>query len=137
MKNIELEIEIAKKAVDLARREVQALEDLAFRQGIKKLKGLVGTCLKYRNSYSCPQGPEDYWFAYMKLVAIKDQAWVAHEFQIDKNGELSLTKEKYVPIYSTKDPLPSGWVKISKAEYKRAYQHVLKLVASVKENGVK
>jgi hypothetical protein len=126
---IDDELELARAQVDVARKRVQLLEDEQFRAKVPSFRKLVGTCWRYRNSYSCPQEPSDYWFAYRKLVGLKDkeQAFIAQEFQIDKHGELRASGEASVPIYRA-DHEMTGWKQISAKEYRAALRRARALI---------
>lgn len=51
----------------------------------------VGKYFKYRNSYSLPQTPDDYWWLYSHVVGIsKDGMMEVTTFQNDKRGRIEI-----------------------------------------------
>jgi hypothetical protein len=78
----QLEAEIAPLQAQLHRlRDAETLKDS---------KALVGKCFKYRNCYSCPKGPSDYWWLYVKVVRVGDYWPVSIEFQTDRDGSITI-----------------------------------------------
>lgn len=92
------DIEKARIKVDQARRELLRLERAEQAKKARSMKNLVGTCYKTKNCYSCPQGPEDYWWLYRRIIAIKRGMILMSDFEIDKNGELRVTPKAWRPL---------------------------------------
>lgn len=64
-----------------------------------EFKKMEGKYFKYRNNYSCPEKPSDYWFMYTKVTEVKPEDvymigdgptcyYNGWSFQTDKNGEI-------------------------------------------------
>ncbi|MBS0251476.1 MAG: hypothetical protein JSS54_17620 [Proteobacteria bacterium] len=51
---------------------------------------LVGHTFKARNSYSCPEGPKDYWPLYGLVLSAEDGGVWMFEFQRDKYGKFEI-----------------------------------------------
>ena len=69
---------------------------------------LVGRCFKYRNSYSCPDKPEDYWWKYAIVTGVGDFGHPnAFSFETDKNGDVRIETMQW---------FHAGWQAIPAAE---------------------
>lgn len=80
-------------------------------------KSHVGKCFKYRNCYSCPEKPSDYWWLYIRVTGLlKDGSVECTEFQTDKYGEVTVKAKKQ--MYLVRD----GCRPISKSEFDRAWK---------------
>jgi len=97
-----------------------------------EFKKLEGKYFKYKNSYSCPEKPSDYWFLYTKITEIKPddvyntrgngvachfKGW---SFQTDKYANISVEKKKTGYVHSlgqeiTENEFHSAWDKIIEA----------------------
>jgi len=67
----------------------QELSDLRDAENKAKNKKFVGQCFRYRNSYSCPETEEDFWWMYIKVLKVDSQIH-CFLFQIKKNGEVEI-----------------------------------------------
>ena len=96
------------------REEISELEE-AEKKPIRL--ALIGKCFKYRNCYSCPEKPSDYWYLYLKVLRIKGANAIVEEFQCDKYGEIQIkpAKEIYYPENTLK-----MYELIPDSEYKKA-----------------
>lgn len=85
-------------------------------------KTLVGKCFKYRNCYSCPEKPSDFWWSYTVVTAIDDHGWLTLlSFQSDKNGRVEIKTDVlmysgYLPGYVeiTTNELAGAWLDLGK-----------------------
>ena len=77
------------------------------RQGIMSER--IGKYFRYRNNYSCPAKPSDYWWLYGAFIR-RGKKIVAVQFQTDKDGKFEIFEQ---PQFS---PL-SGWQEISARRY--------------------
>ena len=82
-------------AIDLAilelRKQKVAIEEAEFKNDIlPRMKANVGKCSKYRNCYSCPSKASDYWWMYVRIVAVEDGSYVVQRFQRDSYGKASM-----------------------------------------------
>jgi hypothetical protein len=75
---------------------------------------LIGTFYKYRNNYSCPEKPSDYWWLYIHVTGLKGTMLIGNTFQTDKYGKCEFEKERVA------DSVIAGAKKITKAEYIKA-----------------
>lgn len=92
-----------------------------------------GKFFKYKNSYSCPKKPSDYWYAYTKVVSIKpDDIYEGHAgvvlshctvycFQIDKYGNLLVEINKKTCTHSLGKEIPE-------TEFNRAFGKIVDLI---------
>lgn len=86
----------------------------------------IGRCFKYRNSYSCPEKPSDYWWLYIRVTGLlKDGSVEYTEFQIDKYGEVTIKAKKQ--MYWVRD----GYRPISKSEFDRAWRRTMEKIKSI------
>jgi len=69
-------------------RQIWELEATERRKASDRL---VGKCFLYRNCYSCPKGPEDYWNLYQRVLRVThDGNLQVFSFQVDKDGVISV-----------------------------------------------
>ncbi len=78
------------EAIEKARDELSKIRSAAH---AKQNMELIGRCFKYRNSYSLPEGPGDYWWMFCKVTGVEGDALLILEFQTDKYGETSIKKD--------------------------------------------
>lgn len=80
-----------------AQREIRAqIYNIEDHRRIDKNKKVVGKCYVYRNSFSCPSSPKDYWNLYTKIVKIDRSGYLkAVSFQTDKNGDMHFRNETF------------------------------------------
>lgn len=67
--------------------EIQERRDL---EREKEFKKYVGKYYKYKNSYSCPQTEEDYWWTYTYVKELKDNGLIVFSVQTDKYGKITI-----------------------------------------------
>lgn len=84
----------------------------------------LGKCFKYRNNYSCPKGPQDYWWLYAKVIGMGEYWPVAFEFQTDKDGQITIReKECFSRLKGhneiTQKEFDAAWRKVQQAVAKR------------------
>jgi len=88
-KDLQGEEEVLNKELRRVRGDI---EDYESKQLLPQLRAqYVGMCFKSRNSYSCPEEPEDYWWCYQKVISI-DGVYDFNilQFQTDKYGKMSI-----------------------------------------------
>lgn len=92
-------------------------------------KGFENKYFKYRNSYSCPEKKEDYWYMYSKVLSVtKEDLYVsgeqvlAHctvlEFQTDKYGQVHINPSSRTYTHSLQK-------QISEKEFLKAWEATL------------
>lgn len=99
--------EFAKLRMELM--EMEEAEKMANKY--PSAKKLEGTYQKYRNCYSCPEKPSDYWYIYRRINLVKaDGTMIVDRFQIDKYGDVRLEtgKEENWGYSNQSDWLPSS-----------------------------
>lgn len=116
------QIKKMKHDYDKLRREIARAEKQLSESELPALrKKHVGTYLKYRNSYSCPQGPEDYWWVYGRVTDVSGYGdFVQFEMEtvaVDKYGTLRVEK---------KERAGGGWVESSGDEFRGAVKQALR-----------
>ncbi|MET3225713.1 hypothetical protein ABIE85_001460 [Bradyrhizobium diazoefficiens] len=79
----------------------------------------VGKTFKYRNSYSCPEKPSDYWWMYSKVTHMKDGLLYATTFQTDKYGNVHVKTNEGCYHMQGHTPIPAG-------EFNRAWKALRK-----------
>jgi len=106
-----------------------AKEELWEREAAEKLKNnkkLVGQCFRYHNCYSCPKGPEDYWWTYKQIIHLrKDGDLVGFEFQIDSEKKASVEIDEWSHIDS--------WQPISRELFESEWQKLKDYISDTKE----
>jgi hypothetical protein len=57
---------------------------------------LVGKFFRYRNNFSCPEKPSDYWWLYVHVLRMeKGGHLIAHQFQTDSHGSITIVFKNY------------------------------------------
>lgn len=57
----------------------------------EEVEAHIGKCFRYRNSYSMPNKPSDYWFIYFRVIGTAQYGnALCFRFQTDKYGEFIL-----------------------------------------------
>lgn len=123
-------VERLEKAFHKARVKYQnAKDEYENKTEIPRFKSMVGTHWRYRNSYSCPKGPEDYWFVYRRIDSLNKSGEVTYsEFQCDKDGKVSLEICTDRPIRFLS---MTGWSQTDKATYDHAFRSVTDTVKKI------
>jgi hypothetical protein len=76
---------------------------------------LLGKTFKYRNCYSCPERPSDYWPLYAKVTKVdKDGYLKVFTFETDKYGHINIRVDDH------KYHMSDGYQPISATEYRKA-----------------
>lgn len=104
--------------IDKARQELWEVEK---KERLTKNQKYIGNFYKYHNCYSCPN-KNKYWWYYVCVTGIdKEGELVSWGFQKDIHGKIDIELED--AAYS---PLNGGYVKISGAEFYKAYISIIK-----------
>lgn len=95
-------VEIKEEIEKLSERVIMLRNELREIEGIEKLPNLskkyLGKYFKYRNSYSCPENENDYWFVYSHIVGISNDCdLIVNSFQTDKYGKITIQIKKEIP----------------------------------------
>lgn len=111
-------IETLRAQARLVAEKIGKIEEAERFQGNK---GLEGKAFKYRNCYSCPEKPSDYWWLYIKVTKVTKDHIETHEFQTDKYGEITinLRKQHYRFLFGA-----DSRIEIKPAEFERAWKAV-------------
>ena len=105
------ELEKIVKAGRIAQQKLTAIADAKAHEENKKL---IGTCWRYRNNYSCPEKPSDYWWMYTIVTGVDGSNIIAFSFQTDMYGTFS--------AYLNKSVYPSTLgEKITRAAFEEAF----------------
>lgn len=110
-----------KKTIQKARDELDEIETAKRREKASKA---IGRCFRYWNSYSCPQGPEDRWWLYSRILSVNEDGYFeCLQFQIDKNGKHE------IGIESRSDWMLDGsWQRIDAREFVSALEDFVESV---------
>jgi hypothetical protein len=106
------------------RKDRAELSRIEAREWLEDNYKHVGRWFKYRNCYSCPEKPSDYWWAYKKVLSIKNQHFVSFEFQTDKYGDHTIRNNRF--------DLLSGWVPCTEEEGQKAWRKLVNAMKSYK-----
>jgi hypothetical protein len=107
---------------DLRRRAWAARDELMLAETAEKNRSnasLLGKCFVARTSYSCPDGPLDYWPLYGMVLAAEDGGLRMLEFQRDKYGKYEIETSVH------RASLFTGYREITKQEFQSAWQAIL------------
>lgn len=104
-----------------ARRVTAKIEKIKEAERFERNKGLEGKAFKYRNCYSCPEKPSDYWWLYIKVLKVTKDHIETHQFQTDKYGEITITlrKRHYRNLFGA-----DSRIEIKPAEFTKAWKAV-------------
>lgn len=105
------------KTIDTARAE---LHEIQAREAEERNRQLVGKCFIYRNCYSCPEGPQDYWWLYVRVIGVSDASLQVLQFQTDKYGKVEIEPAQLC------GQLGSGHQEIPREEFDKAWEMTLK-----------
>lgn len=127
MKNFptEAQIDAAQAALKQALAEFNTLKE-ARDEAINKPKrlALVGKCFKYRNNYSCPDKPSDYWWMWVMVVGESEIGWpITVQTERDKYGRVFVKRDEV----GWSDGTPGGgYIPVTRREYDRAVAAILR-----------
>lgn len=124
---------LRKLSQEIAETERKHVTEELFPIAKKLFKGKY---LKYRNSYSLPEGPLDYWymFGYVYDVKKNGTAKINH-FQIDKYGTLTVEIAKCFVWQMGGEIYSSNWTTSTKKEYQTAIKAVHCKIKGLKTPG--
>lgn len=110
---------------DSRRKQIIAIEE---RQERERASKLIGLCFRYRNCYSCPSAPSDYWWLYVRVLSVsRDGRMQVFRFQIDKDGKLEIEpRTSAAAVFFTGD---GPYQKITRGVFDREWRKVCALVA--------
>lgn len=95
-----------RSASDLIRREVMRREEA---QNVEAHRAMVGKCFRYRNCYSCPEKPSDYWWLYAKAERLGEMGYpVGVSFQVDKDGVLTIQPQQRLHVIGAWQEIPAS-----------------------------
>lgn len=119
-----MQVETLKKQARLLAERIGKIEDADRYQENKKLEGKA---FKYRNNFSCPEKPSDYWWMYLKVLKVTKDHIEVHDFQTDKYGEITinLRKRHYRHLFGA-----GSRIEIKPAEFDRAWKAVTSKLSS-------
>jgi hypothetical protein len=104
--------------LDLRRKAEEARDALYAAEAEERDRrnaALVGKCFRGRTSYSCPEGPDDYWPVFAKVIGVEGGQLILFEFSCDKNGKYVIDpREKRTSIWS-------GYGEISESAFRDAW----------------
>ena len=103
------------------------LNEIQDRENAERFSGLVGKCFVYRNCYSCPEKPSDYWDSYCQVHSITGSYANVMEFEIDKDGMIRIHPDRCVPA----NMLGTSWKPLTVAQFKRQIDRCLKASARI------
>ena len=121
IKRLEEELKDQKEAVNAAFRARQTLEDkLKAVRDYPLLQALLDKFFKHSNSYSSPEGPEDYWWIYARVSGInRDDATITMDrFETDTEGKIDVEFER-IGYHQM-----AGWEEIQADEFWSAWRAV-------------
>ena len=86
---------------------------------------LIGKCYKYRNSYSLPEEPDDYWWVYTLIVGAEGSSLKVFRFQTDRNGTIEIETDLDLPA------LTESYQEIGRTEFLQAWANLQKQIRSM------
>lgn len=112
-------LEILREQARTIGEKISRIEDASRYQENKELEEKA---FKYRNNYSSPEKPSDYWWMYLKVLKVTKDYIDTHEFQTDKYGQITidLRKRHYRHLFGA-----GSRIEIKPAEFDRAWKALL------------
>lgn len=90
--------------------------------------GRLGKHFKYRNNYSYPEKPSDYWPIYARVTAVDKDGYITSlQFQTDKYGNIDIKVNDRGYHMGNGD----GWSEVSASEYGRALKALKAKIAKL------
>jgi len=109
-----------------ARDAGEAISKIETEKRRKAHAKLVGRSYRYRNSYSCPEKPSDYWWMYTKVTSMDDDGYLRGlQFQVDRDGNIMIEFAHYLYHH-----LNGGYEPIKTVEFDRAWEAMVEKIIS-------
>ena len=111
---------------DLARAQerLRCLEEDRFeREQLPRLQAKIGSCYRFRNSYSCPAKEADYWWLYAKIVAVAGRHFRVLLVERTNDGKVQARQEV---LFACGTEMPPAYQPISSGEWRKAAQEILR-----------
>ena len=125
--------EIRKERKKLNKEENKINNTIQKQEVIPKMKKNIGKCYKFRNSGG---GVDSKWWLYIKITGIKNSCYTTVSFEYPK-GEFSeytmIEIERHVSPsrFEGNISYPSNYIEITKEEYNKAREKILKEIEEV------
>lgn len=115
----QMQVENVDALKEQARSIAKKIDRIEETDRYHKNKKLEGKAFKYRNNYSCPEKPSDYWWMYLKVIKVTKDFVETHEFQTDQYGkiEIELRKKHYRFLFGE-----GSRIEIKPAEFDKAWK---------------
>lgn len=112
---------------DQAKAANSALYAAKEREAHKRNLALIGKSFRYRNSYSCPEKPSDYFWLYLRVMSVEGLTINCLTFQTDNRGrvEIDTRHQKY------SGGLSDGYRPITKGQFDRAWRALQKRITTL------
>lgn len=113
----------AEREAMVANQRLHAIRDA---ERFEENKGLLGKTFKFKNHYSCPEKPSDYWWQYVKVTAVDDAGMLSlFVFETNKFGGVTIQTEdhRFHVQYYTSCP---------KAQFDKAWRALQRKIAKTK-----
>ena len=116
---LEIKINESEKKLTKYRNELRKLKEKKELPLFKKK--YEGKTYKYRNCYSCPESPSDYWWLYLKVIKVVDLSYcIAIKLQMDKYGFVSIEERGCLPL-----PIDGSYRECSISEFKKGTKKII------------
>lgn len=104
----------------IASEAQEKLAEIKYAEFRKSNGPKVGKTYTYRNSYSCPKMPTDYWTMYVKVTRMDETGILyATQFQTDQYGNIDIKFDQCIHHAQYYTPCP-------KAMFNKAWRALLK-----------
>jgi hypothetical protein len=123
--------QLQKELNAIAKQEHKEMIDANY----PEFKKLEGRFFKYKNSYSLPEKPSDYWWLYQKVIEIKPEdiymganGPLSHyrgwSFQTDKHGTITIENNKHGYVHGLEK-------EITEAEFNEAWNKMVERLSNL------
>jgi len=110
-----------------ARAVNQKLHAIRDAERYAENEALVGKTFRYRNNYSCPEKPSDYWWLYARVQGIDSSGYLTvFCFETDKYGAVKISTDKY------RFHMNDGYQPVSVAKFNKAWRDLQRKIAKTR-----
>lgn len=97
-------------------------EQVDEREIAPKRRALVGRCFRYRNCYSCPDKPSDYWWLWLRIVGVDGGCVLCVQTERDKYGKITIENHA-IPCFD--GTVHEAYRPVTRRQYDRATSGML------------
>lgn len=118
------------KQIQIIKEAREKIDAADTAEKIKANRKVLGKCYRYRNNYSVPTKPSDYWWLYGKIIRMDDDGDLfAVTFQKDTYGHVSIKVDER--HYHNPFEQDRGYQEITTERHSVAWRDMKNYIASL------